>query len=489
MNKTLTNQFIVTDTAEQTWYFFYQIGNGICFKKKNKNRWDPYEILFKDGQKDFDVIIDSRNNLHLVCQDQLGSIIYLMYNGTQWHKYTVLQNKSKRPYPKYFKMLLINGWINLFYVIEYKGKKLLIHQILDNHISPNVVDYIFDASVPFRVAVDRSDNIHLYYQRESDSGKLGYKIFFWSKKSWSEFISIDIDSTNISAPYAIIDKEENIHFAFLRKNEGEYSIIYKRKPFSSFGKTSWDKEILIHNRCAQHIIPVIIKEHQKLWILWQTDTKIFSCYSEDNGINWSRPAPFMAGRYGEVVLLGCRTPDLLLKQNIVCDLCYGYKNNEEISIVLLSDYLKKLPDSYHAKPEYIIPGSEVEEFAKQNMQYFTEQTPLKPNDNINPVLQKDDVKEDDIELTKLKIMFNMLKDEFSQIKRKLPEITQPAENKDTLEKINNIRKTIDDLSEKMNNIINHYENIINQELKEMKQELANLKRITNRISFNDLMEK
>jgi len=23
MNKTLTNQFIVTDTAEQTWYFFY----------------------------------------------------------------------------------------------------------------------------------------------------------------------------------------------------------------------------------------------------------------------------------------------------------------------------------------------------------------------------------------------------------------------------------------------------------------------------------
>jgi len=496
MNKILANQYIVTETPEQIWYFFYQTGNGICFKKKNKNQWDHYEILFKDGQKDFDVTMDSRGNIHLICQDQLGSIIYLMYNGTQWHKYTILQSKSNRTYPKYFKMLLVNGWINLFYMIEYKGKNLLVHQILDNNISPNVVDYVFNTSVPFRVAVDQTNNIHVYYQREAESGKLGYKIFLWSKKSWSDFISIDLDSSNISAPYFIIDKEENFHLVFLRENEKEYSIVYKRKPFSSYNKMLWDKEISIYNRCDQHTIPIIIKEDKKLWILWQTDIKIFSCYSEDDGISWSKPAQFMAGRYGDVVLLGCRPSELLLKQNIICDLCYGYKNNEDISIYILSNFLTKLPEPYNTQSEYRIPGSEVEEFAMQNMKYFTEQSELKSN--INTELQKNDLKEDNIELTKLKIMFNMLKEELSQTKKKLSEINQLTENNDTLKKnslekfeleINNTKKSIDNLSEKMNNIINHYENVMNHELKEIKNELTNLKRRTNRVSFNDLMEK
>lgn len=470
-------QYIIAEPSGQQWHFFYQPGSGICFKKKAETKWNNYEILLKDGQSDFDVMIDSRGNIHLACQDQVGSIIYLMYNGTQWHKYTILQSKANRTYPKHFKMLSINGWINLFYIIEYKGKNLLIHQILDNNnVSPNVIDYISKTERPFCVQADSSNNIHIYYQSESDSGRLGYKTYIWSKKQWSDFISIGLDS-NVLFPYFILDKEDHFHLVFLRKAHKGYSIIYKRKPSSSYNQSLWDKETMIYNRCDTQVIPIIIKEDKRLWILWQMDIKVFSCYSDNDGIEWNKPAQFSAGRYGNIGLFGCRTADLLLKQNIICDMCYGYSGNDDINLYIVSDYLDKIPDSAHVKPEYMIPGSEVEEFARQNMKSFAAAADSEASPA--PYMEKTDAANANIELTKLKIMFNMLQEEIAQIKKYIPIETSKQH---TLEKydteISNIKKQLEDLAEKTNHT-----------LKNLKDELIQLKRTNHRISFNDLMEK
>ena len=205
-------------SSNQQWHFFYYDNTGICYKKKSAHRWSDYEILFKEGLGDFDVLVDAEDNIHLVCQDKLGSIIYLLYNDQQWHKYTILQSKSNHVYPKYFKIFSINNWINLLYIIRHKEKNLLVHQILDNNAAPpNVLDYVVSSAYPFSASMDDENNIHVYYQRNDKQANLGYQNYIWSKKSWGDFTALDIENADILAPYSIIDEEGNTHLIYLNK--------------------------------------------------------------------------------------------------------------------------------------------------------------------------------------------------------------------------------------------------------------------------------
>ena len=50
-------------------------------------------------------------------QDGIGDIIYIIFSKNRWQKF-ILKSKSEKPYPKYFKMLNINGRIMLFMLLN-----------------------------------------------------------------------------------------------------------------------------------------------------------------------------------------------------------------------------------------------------------------------------------------------------------------------------------------------------------------------------------
>ena len=61
----ITNQFIVKQKPKQQWHFFHQ-DVGICFRRKTKT--NGATMVLRDGQKDFDVLIDLQNNIHIMCK-------------------------------------------------------------------------------------------------------------------------------------------------------------------------------------------------------------------------------------------------------------------------------------------------------------------------------------------------------------------------------------------------------------------------------------
>lgn len=494
----ISNQYLLTQSSKQQWHFFYQSNTGICFKRKLENQWSEYEILFKDGQGDFDVITDPRDNIHLICQDKLGSIIYLMYNGQQWHKYVILQSKSNRTYPKYFKMLLVNNWINLFYIIDYKDKNLLVHHVLDNsNVPPIVVDYIVKSARPFCVSTDNSNNIHVYYQSKTVSDKIGYKWYIWSKKTWSDFISIHQDAEDVTLPYVIIDQDDNIHLIYLKKDIKNYSIIYKRKPFNSFDKSLWDKEVTVYNRCNEDVLPVIIKADKKLWILWQQDIKVLSSSSDDDGITWKGPSQFMAGRYGNISLFGCRTPIAVKKDSVICDQCYGYTNYDDVNLYILSNYIEQLPISKF-EPEYKIEGYEVEDFAQKNMNAFKPAASKNTSSFSSSSDNKLSNNSENIESTKLKIMLNLVQEELSQIKKKLLEFNQISKIDEDLKleidkqygtEIQTLKMQFQQLLDRITQIEKIQNNLIHSQIERINKEITILKRNNNKVSFEDLIHK
>ncbi|WHH58367.1 hypothetical protein [Petroclostridium sp. X23] len=526
MARIASNQYLLQQSAKEQWHFFHLPSVGICYKKKSENQWNDYEILLKNGEGDFDVTQDARDNIHLVCQDKLGSIIYLMYNGQQWHKYTILQSKTNRAYAKHFKIVYVNKWINLFYIIDYKDKSLLIHHMLDNsNVPPNVIDYVIKNERPFSISVDNSDNIHVYYQSSIDSERMGYRIYLWSKKTWTGFTAIDQQDRNVCLPYTLIDRDDNIHLVYLKKNEKYYDILYTRKPFNSFDKALWDKASIIYARCPGGTQPVMFKTEGKLWILWQQDIKVYSSSSDDDGITWSRASQFIAGRYGNISLFGCRLPPASDKKNIICDLCYGYSTNSDINLYLLSNLLERLP-SKSMEPEYKSTGFEVEEFAASNRKSFAPSS-FDPAGTSAPTgsiaaedfsqLSSDPSKAaelfrsssgsspspsssgmDSVENTKLKIMLNMLQEDLTQIKKKLLELNQISKFDKDLKKdldvqhrseIEELKENFQELLMKIEHIEDTQKNIINSNITRIDKEIAALKRKSDRKNFEDLIKK
>ncbi len=466
-----SNQYILKQTSEKVWHFFHHEKNGICFKTKHNNEWDNYEILLKDGIEDFNVIIPDKDNIHLVCQDQNGSIIYLKYKDEQWHKYVVLQNKMNKVYPKHFKILFINGWINLIYTIHYKEQNLLVHHVLDNSdVPPNVIDSIYMTPQPFSIATDASNNIYIYYHANDQSDKIGYRIYLWAKKMWSDFITFDVHNQSITTPYALIDSHDNTHLVYLKKIDTNYQIIHKRKPYHPSDKATWEEENIIYTRGIENSSPVLFKTGKKLWLLWQQHTSVFSCFSQDDGLTWSNPSQFMAGRYGDIELYGYRTALFSEKENIICDKCYGYRNNIDIVLYVLSNYLDGQPQtkSPYESP-YKAEGYDIEEFAKRNMDAFVSPTSSTATNHSKPPITEDSsTTSDDIQITKLKISFNMLQEELIQVKKKLLNMEQQY-NQLVNDKIEQIDKKIS--SPKRADTQSSFEDLLNNAKDEKEKEL------------------
>ncbi|NLY43698.1 MAG: hypothetical protein GX066_06980 [Clostridiaceae bacterium] len=485
MSETIANQYYVMQSAKnQQWHFFYHPNSGICYKKKSGSGWSDYEILFKAGLGDFDVLVDPKDNIHLVCQDKPGSIIYLMYNGQQWHKYILLQSKSSHTYPKYFKILFINGWINLLYIIRYKEKNMLVHQVLDNNnVEPSVLDYVETSACPFSASIDEQNNIHVYYKRSESPDKPGYRIYVWSKKSWSEYIPLDLGTGDASIPHVIIDYAGNIHMVYLSKLEKTYNIMYKRRPVNNFKSAPWDKEICVQSDVFEDSFPIIMTTDKRLWILWKFDLRVLSIFSDDGGLTWSNPSQFLTGRYGNITRFGCRISDSLIKNRMICDQCYGYITNTDVNLYIVSGYLEQIP-RHVPKPEVKLPGYEVEEFASSHSS-----SPADKPSESNP---------ESIENTKLRIMFNMLQDELSQIKKKLIELSQFSRMDEELKKyidekygteIKSLKEEFKGLVKRIEQIEKNQEDIIHRDIEKINKDISVLKRKSNKISFDDLIQQ
>ncbi|MBC7766195.1 MAG: hypothetical protein H7Y41_06885 [Hyphomonadaceae bacterium] len=176
--------YFLVQLKEETKLFFYDKVYGICMRDIIDNHLSETETLVKDGQRDFDVLIDCDGQLHLLCQDQHGDIFYLKKQGMQYAKHHLLTSKEQKYVEKYFRMVETGQMLNLFYVLPSQEGHILVHQMIGNSIlSPEVVDYISEDRLLFDVVVDAFQNIYMLYSSKSG---LNLRVYKWSTKQWSE---------------------------------------------------------------------------------------------------------------------------------------------------------------------------------------------------------------------------------------------------------------------------------------------------------------
>lgn len=308
-------------------HFFIKPHVGLCSRKKIGFKFEDYEIILSGAAADF-CVYTSGNYIHIVCQNEKGSVLYLMYDGIAWKKNILLESRSAKPYSKNFVMIEISGYINLLYTVENKERIMLIHQILHNGSSPEVIAYIKNDTIPFCVHTFPETDFAIYYTNED--GNPCKQIYKWSQKKFLEPSTLESGlsikfSAELSGDTALIgvQKTDTIMTLVYIKNESE------KKP--------------VYLDCKKDIIPVLSQYGEKQYMVWTEHGNVMSSCLQPDG-RWSKPMQYAKSSSSETKLYS-------ICKNGKYEYFYGVARENDITLYGTHDILKKPPK----KPENISP--------------------------------------------------------------------------------------------------------------------------------------
>ncbi len=298
------------------WHFYHN-AHGICYCKMTDENITEYNVLLADGQEDFDVLVDDSNCIHMVYQNREGDILYANHFNGQWRKTTLLESKSREYYPKNFTLKRINNWLNLLYCIEYNGRKMLTHQIIDStRGTPEVIDCIKD---DFCSVQDSSGNIILLYYSETHKS-YGIRRFVWSKKEWDDFSAMSaLESCNNI--FLFSDAQDCLHILY----DKNYSI------YEFFDG--------VENMIGTGQRPLMFYQKENV-IMWEgvSDNKIYIKKESD-----SAPTVIMSGSFSKPVRFGLRYTTY--EDGIIADSCSGNIINSSIRMYGINNFFLISPTS------------------------------------------------------------------------------------------------------------------------------------------------
>lgn len=270
-------------------HFFIKPHVGLCSRKKSGLKFDDYKVLVHGASADF-CVYSVDDYIHIVCQDEKGSVLYLMFNGTTWKRNILLESRTAKPYVKNFVIIDISGHIGILYTIENKDRIMLVHQLLIGNASPTVVDYIKSDSAPFCVYKHHETDFSVFYTNEKGvSCEIIYK---WSQKQFNE-PKILSDFHNIKFVH---EKDNIVSLAAIKTTNNAKNLIYiKRTPDGN------ETESDVYLNCSDNIMPIISNYGKKKFMVWtEHGNVITSCMDENE--KWSRPIQYAKSSKTEIKL-------------------------------------------------------------------------------------------------------------------------------------------------------------------------------------------
>lgn len=286
--------FFVKESYGVIWHFYHN-SHGICFCRMKDENISEYQVLLPEGQEDFDVLIDDSDCIHLVCQNIDGDIVYINHFNGQWRKATLLKAKTSSNYRKDFSVKRVNNWLNLFYCIEYNGKRMLTYQIIDNtDATPYVIDCI---KGDFYTAQDSLGNMYLLFYSEANR-TWGIKKYIWSKKEWTEFESVS-ELEGCKSAFLYIDGDDKMHIVY-NLNSGIMEYFDGSAEMVGTGQN-----------------PVMLFQNHEI-IMWEgvCDNKIYIKRRGENA-----PTVFMPGGFSKPVKYRLRYT--CYEPNLKAECCFG----------------------------------------------------------------------------------------------------------------------------------------------------------------------
>lgn len=384
----LTDYLIIRQDGE-LWHFFMKEGQGLCLRKKQGYKWAEHEILLDNAIFEF-ALAQSGENIHIACQDNEGSVLYLVYSNSVWHKYTILKSKSPKAYSKYFSLTPLGSRLVLCYTLIYDSKTMIAAQTVGNSTEPAVVDVITESDRPFCCVAEKED-IRVFYTNEK--GVLGSRLYRPGSNSVGGFEAIVGGGQGFVYP----DVFGRFHIAMITSN----GISYCRRNLDGEYE---EHKVVAHNAYGAKT-PIILCEGEKMWIMWEAGGQIFYSLSVNDATDFSEPVHFIFS--GE-------SRQFYIVSGTGVSSCFGYVFSGEIHLFIQSSQTKMVnADIKKAKP------------AISGIKAVNNPTVVSLEKNMAKIKTKDVTA--DIEAQKTKILLAILNQQVKDLKKQMGLLSKRVE--------------------------------------------------------------
>ena len=277
-------QYILKMSSGHFINIYYKPNTGLCCRELTAgNSWTLPAIILKNALPDFSVCLDTADNIHLLCQDEKGSLVYIRYKDGTWLNILISRNRNiKNPY-----ICKANEKLHLFYVVETSDKSILVYQTFSEGCmySPKVIDSVRKSSKSHTVLCDNNGTIYLFYIIPTVD-ILYYRILDTGRDELSDFFDTGMNLSKIQLLSISGDQNGDFHLCLQRTSVQKYELLYLNirtgqeipcnvTPLSSSPYNFLNSSLLVSN--------------QKIIIYWVRENNLLYRMSYDNGISWSKP--------------------------------------------------------------------------------------------------------------------------------------------------------------------------------------------------------
>ena len=245
------------------------------------------EMVVQDAFLEYDVLIDTEDNIYLIYQDISFNLILILLKDEEVETIKLTGEPIFEVY--YLNLINKDKELHIFYSILLKDleKKYRIYHHYFNGMNwiTNIVDEINVKEIlnPFKIINNDNELIIVYYDKVENE-QIYIKSFKLDQKKWGEKIKLTEDKSS-KLYLDILLKENKLNLVYSQYYEGNLIIKYERFNYAD-GKVQKEKEEILSNpENSQE--PILIYYDEKLWVVWLEYENVISRYSDDYGTTWS----------------------------------------------------------------------------------------------------------------------------------------------------------------------------------------------------------
>lgn len=259
-----------------------------------EDSWGEAQVVRRDVHPFFSACIDSKDNIHILCQDYSKNIIHVRLKNNQEKLVRVISSESHSNIPnKYPEIFQAGNTIMLCHVAgTLSSCRIFAHRLdmTDNCVQENFLDDIAYSKVPYISIIDRTQNPYLFYKKKTcNIYSLGYKKFLPDTGLWSDFNQVVLCRENSDILSAAINYQDNMYILRQVSRPQGYELICSAKHCND---DKWvDNIISGHVKYPFYNSSITIIENCII-IYWFIENSIFYRLSIDNGHTWERCETF-----------------------------------------------------------------------------------------------------------------------------------------------------------------------------------------------------
>lgn len=319
MNFNKDNQIFINKYCGELMNFY--IKEKSIYYRKICDDMQIEDIKLIDKVKMYDVTLDSKDNIHLICVTDEGKLYYFIKSDIKLEKIILKKFGSKANSIDFISIAVINNIVHIFYSFKNildndilkiihlckKGLNWKINYLQSVPLLENRLPYLMDYA-------SNGDIVLLFKMQNNSKLELYLRIYSHIYRKWENTIKINLSVNNINITNLFIDSKDNIHIIYECK-ENTNSVYYSFENIKNLYKDNkWREYTLI--KSEEPIMYKFFEVEEKLWIIWRTKDYIHYKSSADYGKNWTENKIHTIDDITNIHYIGSKYKDISILKSI-----------------------------------------------------------------------------------------------------------------------------------------------------------------------------